>query len=145
MPCVNIYRGGQQIEAREFDRQFFISGSEVLFWQADEDKDWATDERNSETLDTIRNAQRQITLINTHKGYELSPILPTWNLWVNQEECERGFYGDTLIIWREIKLLYRDYEFIFLFEQGEKENDNAPLPKPLLHKGQIEWDYWDHL
>lgn len=149
MPYVNIYKGGRQIKIKEFSKQFLISGHKVLFWRADEDEDWTTDKENSEILDILKDAQRHITLINTLKGYELSPVLPNWRLWVDQEECERGFYAEIMIVWNEVKLFYRDYEFVFQFgpkeTQVEENVRDTSLPKPLLNETQIDWDYWTHL
>lgn len=149
MPYVNIYRNGRQIETKKFNRQFVISGYKVLFWRADEDEGWTTDMENSETLETLKDAHRQVMLTNTSAGYELSSVLPSWRLWINQEECERGFYGDIMIMWDKVKLVYRDYEFLFLFEPNEAQVEgivkNSLLPSPILNEKQIDWDYWDCL
>ena len=142
MPDIKILRNGQQIVSKRFYGHFFVSGSnKVIFWRTDEDKHWSTDEVDSESPESIEGAQRQFAMIKTIRGYELSPILPSWGLRINGQTCERGFYGDIDIVWQEVRLSHRDYEFVFQFGQEEietKAGDSTILPRPLLPGTQIK-------
>jgi hypothetical protein len=92
-------------------------------------------------------AQRHIQLLKVSKGYELSETLPSWQLCLNGRKCERGFYDNLTVFWREIRLSYRAYEFVFLFEAEEIEHEidskAESLPRPLLDSTQIDIENWE--
>lgn len=132
MPQIKIYRSGKLLEERKFRDGFFINFLESeLCWQFGTEG-WRTEQGYVKSFESLNTTWATwLTKVGSKAPYYIEFVRPDWTLKVNDTFCERGFYLPLAIVWRQVDLIYRDYQFNFLFIPEETTiEDNTPLPKP---------------
>jgi hypothetical protein len=132
MATVRISKYRKLVQAERFAGSFFINCSnDILFWTFGRHEGWQTDGEHGQSYDAS-STEWAIWLMNlSPKNYRFQVIRPDWILKINGALCERGFYDTVDVVWQNVELAYRNYEFSFLFEENDIDIDNeAPLPRP---------------
>ena len=134
MPNLKIFRDGYLIDERQFQETLLVIGEKELYWHLypSEEGIWATSINNQKAViaeHKIKAGGRQLTIIHTEHDYEISCILPNWEFSINDSKLPPGFYNTFIVAWKEVRLAYLGYEFLFTFDMPE--NANTGFPKPI--------------
>jgi hypothetical protein len=133
MPNMIILKDGYIIDERHFRETLLVIGEKELYWHfyPSEEGIWTTSINHQKTTiaeHKVREGGRQLTIIHTKHDYEISCILPNWEFSINASKLPDGFYNTFLVAWKEIRLAYLGYEFLFTFEVADKVNVDFPTP-----------------
>lgn len=133
MPSMTISKDGYLIDERQFQETLLVIGQKELSWHfyPGEEGTWTTciNHRKSIIPDhQIKDGGRQLTITHTVQGYEISCVLPDWEFSINGSKLPKGFYDTILIAWKEIRLAYLGYEFLFTFDISNDTSREFPRP-----------------
>lgn len=135
MPIMLVLKDKQIVDERQFQETLLVIGQKELFWHfyPSEEGLWTTCINSQKAIipdDQIRNGGRQFTILHKIHNYEISYVLPHWEFLINGSKLPKGFYDAIDIAWKEIKLAYMDYEFVFTFDISD--DLGGDFPKPIL-------------
>lgn len=139
MASIEIYHGKRLVEERTFNGNFYLNSRDgVLFWQF-EDTELHTD--NQEVMRYSETYSQKITeliKLTPQSMYFFQVIRPDWTLRINEIDCPRGGYLTVDVYWRNIKLIFRDYQFCFTFTSEDTiVREEEPLPVPDVRRNDL--------
>lgn len=140
MAFVEIYNEQRLVEKRNFRSGFYIAVREGMLSWCFGTEAWRTDHR--EMMKYPGSPGRRLTdliRLSPISGYFFQVIQPNWTLKIDGSECPKGAYFSFDVCWSCVELIYRSYQFRFLFsaEDGIEDCEGTSLPVPNVYRTDI--------
>lgn len=127
MLTVNVYKLGILVDNQQIDLDFYIMRNDEgeFYWETGDE----TRERMRHRHDPNRKRSGGVLDVWYMGGNRIKRLSPEWELWINGQQCERGYYRRLFIGWAKVELIRDSYRFEFLQPEIE-DHEPAELPRP---------------
>jgi hypothetical protein len=139
MFTINVYKLGILVDTKKVSADFYTVENREgeIYWETGDEA-----RANFRRRHDPRYQKRGGTLGIWFTGGRVRLVLPEWELWVNGERCERGYYHELRIKWPKVELICDAYRFEFLKPELEG-SEPVELPHPRHSLRRKDWDIDD--
>ena len=160
MPRLVVRKHNEETSTVEFDSHFNIVVNEnQIWWNCGNDSDnWLSDHADVNKPSLLGNGATLMVWLagigtsgleqspepRLHEmlgigGYTFRLVRWEWDIYVDGRLCKPGLYDYIAVFWNEVRLSYRHYEFVLLFDKFEiTEGDKNTLPEPVVKRDNVD-------
>ena len=126
MFTVNVYKSGILVDTKQVSADFYTGENREgeIYWETGDEARENFRHRHDPSYQ-----KRGGTLKIWFTGNIVKRVSREWELWVNGQQCERGYYSFLRLKWPKVEIIIGAYRFEFLRPELEGR-EPVELPRP---------------